>query len=45
MGTSYQNCDNRLILALIIEYQEFYWLIIQVVDEPCHISDHIKYLF
>jgi len=31
--------DNRLI---IIEYQEFHWLIIQVVEERCHILDHIK---
>jgi len=23
---------------LIVEYQEFYWLVIQVVEERCHIS-------
>jgi len=34
--------DNGLISALIVEYQEFQWLVIQVVEERCHISDHIK---
>jgi len=31
-------------LRLIVEYQEFHWLVIQVVEQRCHISDHIKYL-
>jgi len=28
---------KRLISALIVEYQEFHWLVIQVVEQRCHI--------
>jgi len=31
--------------ALIVEYEEFHWLVIQIVEKRCHISGHIKYLF